>query len=661
MAEGLIASLVQQFATLTLDELTLILNARGDIANLSSKLQDIQALLHDAEKKQVIEESVRRWLEKLKDVSFEMDDVVDEWKTEVGKREAHPTKNKNKVLLSFLYNCSCLGQFSNVPFRRHIACTIRDLNQELTQIHNERSMFNFQSTIADAVNVEPRPITSSFVDISTIFGREAEKDRLVSELIRGEIRRSDQLVIPIGCQFDLETICVRWPARSGRDISWIANGSFFGIVRCGMALLEGVFTTACGKGINKSALMKDPLGYAKEEDRKEAVEMKRNELQAISDEKVSASGASIPPPRLLVNPKLLSPLNRSSASFFAPTHTLTHSPCLDRLGADSGVLNFGGSGGPIEELISMLDWFHQLTGLPWWLLIASSTLAMRIALLPIIIVERKKLKTIGEVLPKLPPPPWSPSFSGKSYTDQLSLFQKKRREIGCPRFYGYFPPPPPKKEKHHYPGFDCGGTLWFQNLTELPRDVLGSIFPLMIAGLYFTHIQGSLVYWVTNSLLNIIQELALNYPCVRAKLGLPDKNNSKGTGILSLASPMESKKTCAQVLSPRDLSNLSIKLLSEGHKERALHLLKLALEKDPEYVRALIIMGQTLLQKQLHAEATEYYMGGIGLKSQPNLLHPTNCHLVVHGKAISSNGGYRAKELTLAMLWSPTRKLGRGK
>lgn len=81
-----------------MDEVALILNARGDVANFSSKLQDIQALLHDAEKKQVVEESVRRWLEKLKDVTFEMNDVVDEWKTEVGKREAYPTKNKNKVL-----------------------------------------------------------------------------------------------------------------------------------------------------------------------------------------------------------------------------------------------------------------------------------------------------------------------------------------------------------------------------------------------------------------------------------------------------------------------------------------------------------------------------------------------------------------------------------
>ncbi|KAK9930002.1 hypothetical protein M0R45_027062 [Rubus argutus] len=73
-----------------------------------------------------------------------------------------------------------------------------------------------------------------------------------------------------------------------------------------------------------------------------------------------------------------------------------------------------------------------------------------------------------------------------------------------------------------------------------------------------------------------------------------------------MGSKKTSVQTSVQILSPRDVSNLSIKLLSEGHKERALHLLKLALEKDPEYVRALIVMGQILLQKQLNAEATEY-------------------------------------------------------
>ncbi|KAM5561857.1 ALBINO3-like protein 2, chloroplastic [Rosa sericea] len=400
---------------------------------------------------------------------------------------------------------------------------------------------------------------------------------------------------------------------------------------------------------------------------------------------------SRPPARqfhLLSNPNILSAQvpqtrSRSSAYSFALTRTLTHSPCLDsdRLaGADSAatqsaVLNSGGAEGslhlrPIQDLISVLDWFHQLTGLPWWLVIVSSTLAMRIALLPILIVQLEKLKRIEPFLPRLPPP-WSSScYSAKSYFRRISLFEKRRREIGCPSFLWLIAIPIVRSlcfflwlrsiremSLSNHPGFDCGGTLWFQNLTELPRDVLSCIFPLMIAGLHYTYIeicfkpssgrkvmfgllseeeikfqlkvltlpiylfcyfvpQGSLVYWVTNNLLNIIQALALADPRVCAKLGLPDKNHSKETSsceeldnsrLSPLASPMESKRISAQIPSPRDLSNLSIKLLSEGHKERAVHLLKIALEKDPEYIRALILMGQTLLQKKLNAEATEYF------------------------------------------------------
>lgn len=108
--------------------------------------------------------------------------------------------------------------------------------------------------------------------------------------------------------------------------------------------------------------------------------LRRRSRSSVSDFLHRLRGAlfqsqSQPPARqfhLLLNPKLLSPLSRSgssNASSFAMTRTLTHSPCLDRLGADSatqsGVLNFGGGGGPIGEMISMLDWFHQFTGLPW--------------------------------------------------------------------------------------------------------------------------------------------------------------------------------------------------------------------------------------------------------------------------------------------------------
>ncbi|KAM7270762.1 hypothetical protein ACFE04_029976 [Oxalis oulophora] len=335
---------------------------------------------------------------------------------------------------------------------------------------------------------------------------------------------------------------------------------------------------------------------------------------------------------------------------------------------------------PVEKLASLLDSYHELSGLPWWLVIASSTLAMRLTLLPVVIMQLHKLKRIAELFPKLPPP-FPPPLSGKSYLSQLALFQREKRAIGCPSFFWFLSSLTiqlpcfllwvstiRKMSLDHHPGFDCkeerkslqavnqGGVLWFQNLTELPNGVFGSIFPVLIAGLHYTNIQisfhgssfgndtsmfgtlakyykryldvltiplffvgyyipqGSLVYWVTNSSFTVIQQLTLKHPDVRAKLGLPDKakllapNPEKmlSSGVAPTESPKKWKKIAVQHLVPRELLALSVKLLSDGYKDRAIPLIRLALDKDPNYVRAMIVMGQTLYQKRQHAEATEY-------------------------------------------------------
>ncbi|XP_068341154.1 ALBINO3-like protein 2, chloroplastic isoform X2 [Pyrus communis] len=367
---------------------------------------------------------------------------------------------------------------------------------------------------------------------------------------------------------------------------------------------------------------------------------------------------------------------------FAPTRTFSsHTPCLDRLGLgvvpaesaatqSTGVLNSGAEKSllPIDELISVLDWFHQLTGLPWWVVIASSTLAMKITVLPIRMLQINKLTRIARLLPKLPPP-LPPPFSGKSYMGQMSRFYKKSKAVGCPSFLWILAYPivyapcfilwlntTRNMSLDNHPGFDSGGTLWFQNLTETPHSVLGLVLPFMIAGLHFASVQisfptvgertdmhglmgkyykdylvfltvpilcvsctmpqGSLVFWGTSSLLNIIQKLTLDNPAVRAKLRFPGIDaptgaaNSKDLStreISPLASPTRMKTINLHNLSPIELLNLSVLVLSRGDTDRALHMKKLALEKDPENVKALITTGQTLLKKTLNAEATEYF------------------------------------------------------
>ncbi|KAF3973114.1 hypothetical protein CMV_003427, partial [Castanea mollissima] len=55
---------------------------------------------------------------------------------------------------------------------------------------------------------------------------------------------------------------------------------------------------------------------------------------------------------------------------------------------------------PVRHLISLLDASHDLTGLPWWIVIASSTLALRVVLFPVLILQLNKLRRIGELFPK---------------------------------------------------------------------------------------------------------------------------------------------------------------------------------------------------------------------------------------------------------------------
>ncbi|ESQ38857.1 hypothetical protein EUTSA_v10022463mg [Eutrema salsugineum] len=324
---------------------------------------------------------------------------------------------------------------------------------------------------------------------------------------------------------------------------------------------------------------------------------------------------------------------------------------------------------PVLAVVDFLDRFHQFTGLPWWMVISSSTIAVRLALLPLLILQLKKLNRISELLPQLPMPiPETPTLRGA--IDQFSLFLKEKRAIGCPSFLWVFPylsvqlpcffllmASIRKMSLNGHPGFDSGGALWFQNLSDLPAGSFGPVFPVLIALFHYINIQisfdsstvrqttgltgllmryyklyleilsvplffvgyaipqGSLVYWVTNSSVNILQQLSLKHPTVSAKLGLLSQGPSPGVEhsmeisesvIKYVDSELKEHTLSLQTLTPEELLSFSVQVLSKGDKETTVQLLRLALEKDPGYVRGLVLMGQTLLQKTQLSEATEF-------------------------------------------------------
>ncbi|XAR54392.1 hypothetical protein NMG60_11029497 [Bertholletia excelsa] len=59
----------------------------GQFNQWKKTLSKIQAVLADAEKKQMETEGVKLWLEDLQDLAYHLDDLVDDFATEVLKRK----------------------------------------------------------------------------------------------------------------------------------------------------------------------------------------------------------------------------------------------------------------------------------------------------------------------------------------------------------------------------------------------------------------------------------------------------------------------------------------------------------------------------------------------------------------------------------------------
>ncbi|GMY22093.1 putative disease resistance protein RGA3 [Fagus crenata] len=144
MARALVSGITQQLGSFITSEFKLTASVKEEIQKLESKFRTIQAVLNDAEKRQVKEEAVKLWLDKLKDVSYEMDDVLDEWNTAMIKAAIAKEEEEGEAETSTAKKRKVLPLIPNINFsilhHRDIAHKIKELNEKLDEIVTERVM-----------------------------------------------------------------------------------------------------------------------------------------------------------------------------------------------------------------------------------------------------------------------------------------------------------------------------------------------------------------------------------------------------------------------------------------------------------------------------------------------------------------------------------------
>ena len=125
-----LASVVQQQVEL---EVSLVVDVEKEVQYLTNTLQTVRDVLEDAERREVKDRAVRNWLEKLKDLAYQMDNVVDEWSTDVLKLQIH-SLHKRKVSSCSIIPAPCIC-FKLVVSLRDIALKIKGIKQQLDACH----------------------------------------------------------------------------------------------------------------------------------------------------------------------------------------------------------------------------------------------------------------------------------------------------------------------------------------------------------------------------------------------------------------------------------------------------------------------------------------------------------------------------------------------
>ncbi|PWA60474.1 Disease resistance protein [Artemisia annua] len=144
MADPIISALVEdlvgRLTSAAIQEYGLLRGLEKDLSALNKTFELIQAVLYDAEEKQKTQMDVEVWLKTLKSASLEVENVLDEAKTEAMIRRLHREMGKKyriRAFFSYRYN--------PVMVRFRIAHKVKNIRKQLEDIDANRSRFQLIS------------------------------------------------------------------------------------------------------------------------------------------------------------------------------------------------------------------------------------------------------------------------------------------------------------------------------------------------------------------------------------------------------------------------------------------------------------------------------------------------------------------------------------
>ncbi|XP_061961697.1 disease resistance protein RGA2-like [Populus nigra] len=160
----------------------------GQQQRLNKYLTMIQAKLQDAARKPVTDVSVKLWLQRLQDVAYDAEDVLDEFAYEILRKD----QKKGKVR-------DCFSLHNPVVFRLNMVKKVKEINGSLDEIHELAKVHFGPGNVSQRVESGPEVNrqTNAIPEISeVVVGRGDDVDKVMKLLI-GSTDQQVLSVVPI--------------------------------------------------------------------------------------------------------------------------------------------------------------------------------------------------------------------------------------------------------------------------------------------------------------------------------------------------------------------------------------------------------------------------------------------------------------------------------